>query len=712
VNAFTRTLGVPRSFSFKLFLSELLGKRGMEAIIPFLILVACVIFMASVTPGYLTIANFQDLSRQFAEFGLVALAMALVVMSGGIDLSVGSNFAAANFAALMAFNILELPVILVLACTLALGALIGACNGLMIGVLKARAFLVTLVTMIIIRSVVLLLSEQYSTLMATNTNQSAAWDFLGEGSIAGIPVNVTILALVGLVGYILLTRSRWGWHLLAIGGARRSARNAGIPIRTMVFFTYVISGVLCSLSGFLYAARQNSSGSDTGQAFEVLTLTAVVLGGVAMSGGRGSVGRAIIGAGIMMVLTNGLVRNGVSGEVSSLILGAVLLVAVGIDVKWTKNKAKAIQKIYLSPAAYHLPACPTVAAHAGTVYQLNNAFQDAEAIGLDRVDGPEDMIHDLAGRLYTGTRDGLIVRFSGPLFQDMEVFARTGGRPLGMAFDRNQNLVVCIAGMGLYMVSPDRKITKLTDETNRTWFSINDDSRLRLADDLDIAPDGKIYFSEATKRYEMEDWPLDGIECRGNGRIICYDPATRKTRTVLNNLVFPNGVCVSHNGMAILFAQTWACTLSRYWIAGPRAGELETLITDLPGYPDNINRASDGNYWLALVGMRTPSYDLALSKPEFRTRMVKTIPPDEWLCPNLNSGGALKVTDSGQVVQSLWDPGAKSHAMITSMREHRGYLYLGGVTNNRIGRIPLSNVDPEWTSFSSYWGGTGERPNQ
>ena len=142
----------------------------------------------------------------------------------------------------------------------------------------------------------------------------------------------------------------------------------------------------------------------------------------------------------------------------------------------------------------------------------------------------------------------------------MEVFAHIGGQPLGMAFDRKDNLYVCIGGMGLYRITPERKVEKVTDETNRSLYSVNDDSRLRLADDLDIADDGRIFFSEATVRYEMHEWPVDGLEARGNGRIICYDPNTNTTRTVLRGLKFPNGICIASDGQSILFAETFGCS--------------------------------------------------------------------------------------------------------------------------------------------------------
>ena len=298
--------------------------------------------------------------------------------------------------------------------------------------------------------------------------------------------------------------------------------------------------------------------------------------------------------------------------------------------------------------------------------------------------------------------------FSRPTTRKREVYAHVGGRPLGLAFDREGGLNVCIAGMGLYRVDRDRNVKKLTAETNRSPFSIIDDSRMRLADDLDIGPDGRIYFSEATIRYGFEEWVVDALEGRGNGRMIRYDPATGTTRTILRNLLFANGVCVAHDNHSVLFAETWGCRVSRYWLDGPNAGTIETVISDLPGYPDNINRGSNGTYWVALAGTRTPSYDLAMTMPGFRRRMARWVAADEWLFPNVNVGCVVHFDANGRVLETLWDLTGENHPTITSMREHRGHLFLGGVTNNRIGRIKLPGADPDWTSLASYWGAQRE----
>ena len=258
--------------------------------------------------------------------------------------------------------------------------------------------------------------------------------------------------------------------------------------------------------------------------------------------------------------------------------------------------------------------------------------------------------------------------------------------------------------MGLYGIRPDGEVYKLTDETNRTWWKLVDDSRLHLADDLDIGPDGKIYFSEATIRYEMHNWTLDCLELRGNGRIVCFDPKTKKTRTIIRNLCFPNGICLAHDAQSFYFAQTWIGTVRRYWIAGPKKGQIEPFFSNLPGLPDNINRASGGNYWLSLAALRVPAYDLAARMPDFRRRMVKRIPLDEWMFPNINRGGMVKYNDKGEILESYWDMSGEAHPQVTSMREDRGYVYVGGLNNNRIGRIKLDGADPNWFCPDSYWG--------
>ena len=243
---------------------------------------------------------------------------------------------------------------------------------------------------------------------------------------------------------------------------------------------------------------------------------------------------------------------------------------------------------------------------------------------------------------------------------------------------------------------------KVDGRTNRSLYSVNDDSRLRLADDLDIADDGRIFFSEATRSIRnarmagrwiggARQWPDHLLRSEQGPRARCCA------------IEISNGICIAGDGKSILFAETFGCSIKRYWFDGPKTGKVETVIDNLPGYPDNINLASDGNYWLAMVGMRSPALDLAWKMPGFRKRMGKRVPIDEWLFPNINTGCVIKFNERGEVLDSLWDLRGVNHPMITSMREHRGYLYLGGIANNRIGRYKLADADPDFVQYERRW---------
>ena len=215
--------------------------------------------------------------------------------------------------------------------------------------------------------------------------------------------------------HIVFSRMRPGWRVVAVGGARRSAHNAGINVKWTVCQVYIWSGVLSALAGFLYAARLGSSGSDTGVGLEIAALTAVVLGGNALGGGRGSVAKALIGTVLVVILTSSLIRLGVTGAVTSMILGVVLISAVFVDLRWLKNLHKLVSKIYLSPTYAALPKAADTSAQTRSPYAMNDKLRDVEVIGLGVVEGPEDVILDRRGNLYCGTRHGEVVRFLAPI---------------------------------------------------------------------------------------------------------------------------------------------------------------------------------------------------------------------------------------------------------------------------------------------------------
>ncbi len=685
-------------------IGEILTKRWTDNAIPFLALVLTVIGFGTAISGFFKPQSLSDSTRQLGEFSIVVTGLTIVMLGGGIDLSVGSIFALATFAAVSSFFILGLPVWVALLATLATGLVFGALNGFLIGYLRLRAFLTTLVTFIIGRAIYDILVVNFAAQVQMSTFQSDLWDFIGDGTVFGFSVSVIVAVAIAVIAHIVLTRARPGWHILAVGGSRRSAYNAGIRVRRTVFMTYVLSGLCSGMAGFLIACRLSGAGPGTGQNLELMALTAAVVGGNSLGGGRGSIVKGLMGAVIVLVMTNGLIRLGFGTGTNQMVLGLMLAAAVTLDIRWLKNRHKVLNEVYVAPVHQRMGETQSALPGSGTPYALDNRLSKTDYIGLGELEGPEDVVLDEEDNLYCGTRHGEIIRFFAPDYKKSEVFAHTGGFPLGLAFDRAGNLISCVGAMGLYSISKTGEVTKLSAETARSWTSIVDDARLRDPNDCDIAPDGRIFFTDSTTRYDAHEWALDSIESRPTGRLLCYDPRTGKTTTLLDKYRYANGVCIAHDGKSLLFAESWACSVYRYWFDGPKAGQVECVIKDMPGYPDNINRASDGTYWMAWLGMRTPSFDLALRHPGMRKRMTRRLPQDEWLFPNINTGGVVKFDDSGKIIETLGDLSGVSHPMVTSMREHKGWLYIGGILNNRIGRYRIPGADPNWTGLGSYWG--------
>ena len=377
-----------RFFSGRL-VGEILSKSWIDSAIPVAALAVVLLAMAVLVPGIFTAAYVADLSRQLAEFGLVALALTIVVMSGGIDLSVGSTFALCVLASLIGMNVLGLPLGVSLVMALGTGAICGTHNGLLIGYLRLRAFITTLVTLVIYRAVYDIIFPRLASAIVGNTPESTLWDYLGFGTLYGFPVSFLIFAAIALIIHMTLSRLRPGWRLRAVGGARKSAYNAGIDVKRTVCLAYASSGVLVAIAAFLFSARLGSTGADTGIGMEITVLTAVVLGGVSLGGGRGSVGNAIVGALLVLILTNGLIRMSTPGSVNQLVLGLILILAVLFDAKWVKNRGKILSKVYVSPTYLALP--PREDRDLAT-FALNDRLSEVETIGLGVVEGPEDVV--------------------------------------------------------------------------------------------------------------------------------------------------------------------------------------------------------------------------------------------------------------------------------------------------------------------------------
>jgi ribose transport system permease protein len=682
-------------------LVDILSKGWVESAVPLLAFVCVIVGVGVTSKGYFTLDNLRNLALYASDGGLVVLALFIVVAAGGIDLSVGSNFAMSAFAALYCFHILNLPVALVLLASLATGAIVGLVNGALAGLAGCGALLTTLGTMITVRGIFTLASQGELVAISTSSRTDEAWDWIGSDRFLTVPISFWVLAIAVVGVLVMFRQSRFGWHVLAAGGNRKAARHGGIHVKATIFFAYVLAGLIVGLAAFLYAARENAVASDTGVGMEFFALTALVVGLGGFVPGRGSTVAVMIGFATIYILNNALLNSGLRSDFVQLAMGAILIVILSIDTKFRKHKHRLLASAYVDPIDFRLDEA--AGARGFMPGEAAPKLAGAEVLASGMIDGPEDVILDADDHLYCGTRDGRLVRIAAPDYTQVETFAQIGGRPLGLATDREGNILVCVAGMGLVRVNKERQVELLTDQTQRSLFTIQDDTTIRMADDVDIAPDGVIYFSDATRRYDIESWGLDLLEGRPNGRLLSYDPKTRKTRTVCDNLVFPNGVCLTHDGKHLIVASTWTCSLLIFDLADLSAGP-RVFVRGLPGYPDNVNRASDGGYWVALAGMRNPVTDLAMRFPGLRRRMTRAVAPTHWLFGNLNIGGVLKIDGAGQIVDAYWDEPSGPLYMITSMREHKGALYLGGVTNNKIGRLRLAGADPHWTGPQSYWG--------
>lgn len=691
VDAFPLTgQGVLRRFSLQRTVAELLSKRWMDAMAPVALLVGVVIYFSATTQGFLGTANLVSLTQVLAEYGLLALGLTVVLVGGGIDLSIGAVFGVSNGICVVLYKLYGWPVPLVVLAGILAGLACGSVNGLMISYFRTRPFITTLVTLLLFRTIGLYIDLTYTTRISGVNRDDAMWSALSQARLVGLPIAFWILVIATVVLQVILTRSRFGWQLIAVGSSRTAARRSGMSLARVGFQSYLVSGALAGLAGTLVAARLEQTSQTTGQGLEFVALTAVIIGGVSLAGGKGTATRAFVGTLVVTCVYQGLITQGYDINAYNVVLAVVLLIFATLDIKYAKNRDRAIQKIFIAPAELDLRDLLDIN-QPGSVWNVNRRLTGAQSIGRGMVEGPEDVILDAQGRLYCGDRRGWVWRFSGTDYEHGEIFSRVGGFPLGMAFDAEANLLICVGGMGLYSIAPDGTSKPLATQTKRSWYRIRDDSSIRLADDLDVVPDGRVFFSDASTRFDGVEYMFDVTEARPNGRVLCYDPSTGKTTTVVKNMPFPNGVCTAHDGESIFVASTITCSVWRYWVSGPKQGDFEPFLTNLPGFPDNINRASDGTYWMAFAGMRTPSFDLSLRDAGWRRRMLKQIPQDEWLMFNMNTSCVFRFDESGEVLESFWDETQEDHSVITSMREYDGHLFLGGLHNDRVGRIRLQS---------------------
>ena len=337
--------------------------------------------------------------------------------------------------------------------------------------------------------------------------------------------------------------------------------------------------------------------------------------------------------------------------------------------------------IPISPQAWTPPPAPPLTMQ----YQQNSGLARVERLSSGTGSttpgsgfAPEDVALDAQNRIYSGVDDGRVIRLQADGTRP-EVFSNTHGRPLGLAFDSNGNLIVADAIKGLLSIAPDGSVTVLTTGADGLPFG--------CTNDLDVAADGTIYFTDASSKFPLSNFTADILEHGPNGRLLAYDPRTKATRTILSHLCFANGVAVSPDQSFVLVVETGAYRIHRVWLSGSKNGQAEIFIDNLPGFPDGISSNGKDKFWLALVTPRDPTLDKLLPHP-FLRKVVARLPRFLQPAPKRYSF-VLGLDANGRVTDNLQDGSPECYAEIANAVERQGSLYFGSIGESAVGRYRL-----------------------
>lgn len=313
--------------------SRLFEYEQFTLILTLLVLCICMSFLSS---KFLTSSNIINILRQSSQYGICAIGMVMVILLGGIDLSVGSVQALAGVASVVVLNQTN-SIFLAVGTGVLVGAVVGLTNSLIITKMNITPLICTLGTMSIISGIALVSTKAVSFQVTNKTFMK-----LGMGRIGIIPIPVIILAVLIIIFHFILKHTVFGRYIYAIGGNKDAAALTGIPVDKIIIVTYVISGMLTGLSAVILSARLGSGQPTAGTGFEMSVIAAVIIGGVSLSGGKGSLSGAMIGVVTLYVLTNGMVLMDVSSFWQDIMRGMLIILAVYID---ERRKTQADKKL-------------------------------------------------------------------------------------------------------------------------------------------------------------------------------------------------------------------------------------------------------------------------------------------------------------------------------------------------------------------------------
>jgi erythritol transport system permease protein len=318
----------------------------------FFALIAIIVVFSLLSPHYLSVANFLVMASHVAIYGILAIGMLLVILNGGIDLSVGSSLGLAGCIAgfLMqgvqieaAGVILYPPVWAVVVLTCVAGALVGFVNGALVAWFKVPAFVASLGVMYVARGIALLMTNglTFNNLGGKAELGNLGFNWLGFNRLGGVPIGVLVLATLAILAGLMLARTAFGRWLYASGGNARAAELSGVPVKRVQITVYVLSGICAAIAGLVLSSQLTSAGPTAGTSYELTAIAAVVIGGAALTGGRGTIRGTMLGAFVIGFLSDGLVIIGVSSYWQTVFTGAVIVLAVLLNSIQYKPKAKA-----------------------------------------------------------------------------------------------------------------------------------------------------------------------------------------------------------------------------------------------------------------------------------------------------------------------------------------------------------------------------------
>lgn len=307
--------------------ADLLTEHAQLLSISFFFII-CIIFFSLATDVFLSVGNLLNILRQAAPILIVALAMTFVIITAGIDLSVGSQVALINASAaiMLSFGV---PWPVAVLAMLLLGALVGLAQGWFIAYQGIPAFIVTLAGLSILRGFALYMTQGFS----IPINDVPGFFVLGRGTILGFPVPAIIALIITAVAAIVISRQMYGRQVVAVGSNPEAARRVGMPSNWIIASVYMLSGVACAVAGLLLAARLGSGSSNAAVGFELQVIAAVVLGGTSLFGGRGSILGTLLGTLTIAVIGNGLILMHISPFFTQIVTGAIILIAIWLNTR-------------------------------------------------------------------------------------------------------------------------------------------------------------------------------------------------------------------------------------------------------------------------------------------------------------------------------------------------------------------------------------------